>query len=184
MNDVEDLADLVARVTAVMVTDAPGAMRPRLHSPVVQVPCEGVTEISLVRYELSETLTTFTSDASTDDLLVIVSVEVIFWPSATVVGRAVLVMARSTCSLGGMGGVGGSGGCGVGGVGGSGGGGGGVGGGSGVGGSGGSGVGGVVIRLLVNVQTTKSPFAIAPSTFVPVVETSVVPFRVQSIVDS
>src|SRR5262249_61770130 len=81
----------------------------------------------------------------------------------TVVGFAVFVTARSTGGPGG-------GGCGV------------------VGGVGGGGVGsggvgpGVtgVLRVFVNVQTTTSPFATAPSTFVPAAATSSFPFRVHA----
>src|SRR5262249_54330710 len=161
----------VASVTAVIVAEAPGPSRPRLQPVSEQVPCEGVMEISFVRYEVSETLTTFTSSAATEDAFVTLTVQVILRPSATVVGRAVLLIFRSTIGAGGSGGdTGGGSGC-VGGVGGS-------------GGSGGTGVGGVVIRVLVKVQTTKSPFATAPSTFVPGTDTSTAPFRVQVTVDS
>jgi hypothetical protein len=41
-----------------------------------------------------------------------------------------------------------------------------------------------VIRTLVKVQTTNSPLATAPSTFVPGTDTSTVPLRVQVTFDS
>ena len=112
-----------------------------------------------MRYGRSETLTTFTSAAATGEAFVTLIVQVILWPRSAVVGCAVFSIARSTSSPGGGVGVSGGGSGGVGGLG-------------GWGGSGGRGVGGVVMRRLVNVQTTKSPFATAPSTFVPGTDTS------------
>jgi hypothetical protein len=163
----------------VIVAEAPGPILPRLQAVSEQVPCDGVTETSFARYVRSETLTTFTSAAATEEAFVTLIVQVMFWPSRAVVGCAVFSIARSTCSPGGVGG-----GVGSGGVGGCGGGSGGVGGIGGSGGSGGFGVGGVVIRRFVKVQTTKSPFATAPSTLVPLTESSWVPFRLQVIVES
>ena len=90
------------------------------------------------------------------------------------VGSTVLVTTRSRSGVGPGGGEGTGGG--VGGVGGVGG---------GVGGAGGvGGVGGVPFRVFVNVQTTMSPFATAPSTFVPGTESSMTPFRVHSTFES
>ena len=139
---------------------------PDRSSSASRFPATIVTEISVVRYGRSETLTTFTSAAATGEAFVTLTVQVILWPRSAVVGRAVFTIARSTSSPGGGVGVSGGGsGC-VGGLG-------------GWGRSGGRGVGGVVMRRLVKVQTTKSPFATAPSTFVPVTDTSWMPFRVQ-----
>src|SRR5689334_21493005 len=99
-----------------------------------------------------------TSSAATGEAFVTVTVQVMVPPSTTVAGSAVFATLRSTWALGGGGGgIGGGGGGGMGGWGGS-------------GGSGGSGVGGFVMRRFVNVQTTKSPFATAPSAFVPLTE--------------
>ena len=53
-------------------------------------------------------------------------------------------------------------------------------GGGGIGDCGGSGTGKGAVRVFVNVHTTTSPLAIAPSTFVPGTETAGWPFRVQS----
>jgi hypothetical protein len=165
----------VARVTAVIVADAPGASRPRSHDLVLveQEPCEEVAERIVERYENSFTFTTFTSAAVLVELFFTVTVHVIFCPISTVVGLAVFVTARST---GGAGGSGGGVGGGVGDGDGS--------GGDGVGGAGSGGDGSGVLRVFVNVQTTTSPLETVPSTFVPETETSSFPFRVHPTFES
>src|SRR5262245_5728079 len=93
-----------------MVAEAPAGRRPRLQ-PVatVHVPCDEVSETSIVWYGRSETLITFTSFASTEELFVTVTVHVILPPSGTVVGVADFSIARSTLlsGIGGIGGIGG-----------------------------------------------------------------------------
>src|SRR4051795_6614589 len=108
---------------------------------------------------------------------------VIARPSTAIDGVAVLRTLRSARGAGGgsgFGGVGAGGGGGAGGDGGAGGGGGEGGGGGGEGGGGRGGVGSGAVRVFVNVQTTTSPVAIAPSALVPVTDSAGVPLRVQS----
>ncbi len=71
---------------------------PRSQLVREQVPCDDLTEISVVRYGRSETLTTFTSAAATGEAFVTLIVQVILWPRRAVVGCAVFSIARSTCS--------------------------------------------------------------------------------------
>ena len=106
------------------------------------------------------------SAAAIVELFVTVIVHVIVCPSTAVVGVAVFWTLRSP-----------SGGSGAGG--------GGSGGGGGGGGGGPGGIGGAVdLRVFVKVQTTVSPFATAPSTFVPGTDTSGAPFRVHETAES
>ena len=98
--------------------------------------------------------TTFTSSASTGERLVTVMRNVIVCPRTAIGGVAVLRTPRSTVGAGGGTGIGGF-----------------VGGSGTGGGGGGSGVWAEgAVRVFVNVQTTTSPLATAPSAFVPVTD--------------
>ena len=167
-----------------------------MHVYGLHVPCDARREMSLVRNERgSFSFSPLTSAAATEDRFVTVIVHVIRPPTTTVVGLAVFVTARSSSGGGGGGPeaaeaevaevavaearveaeaeaevAGGGGGPG--------------GGGGGGGPGGGGGVGGVPFLRFVNVQTTASPRATAPSTLVPVTETSTVPLRVHSTLES
>src|SRR5262245_3746971 len=92
----------VATETATTAADAPGARRPRLHLKRAHVPCDGVTEITLVRKERgSASLTPFTSAAVTEDRFVTVIVQVSLPPTETDVGCTDLTTARSSRCWGG-----------------------------------------------------------------------------------
>src|SRR5262245_1147611 len=95
----------VARVTAVTVAEAPGAREPRSHAggALVQVPCDGVSEISFVLPENSLSLSPCTSAAATEEALVMVIVHVMGSPTFTAFGLATLVTTRSRNSGGGSG---------------------------------------------------------------------------------
>src|SRR5262245_40569874 len=90
-----------ATLTAVIVADAPGASLPRLQMVLEHVPWDGVNEITCVRCEYSLTFSTLTSSATIVDRFVTFTVHVIRCPSATAVGDAVFVTARSTRGEGG-----------------------------------------------------------------------------------
>src|SRR5262245_13814288 len=157
-----------ALVTATTVADAPGARRPRSHTYGRQVPCEVLRDTSRVRKERgSFTLRPFTSAAATEERFVTVIVHLIRPPTGTAAGSPFLTTSRSSSGLG----SGGVGGIGVGG--------------SGVGSGGSGGFGGVVPCLtFVNRQTTTSPFLTVTSNFVPGAESSTVPLRAHTIVES
>src|SRR5262245_44705221 len=157
-----------ARVTATPDADAPGARRPRSHTYGRHVPCDVLRETSRVRKERgSFTLTPFTSAAATEERFVTVIVHLIKPPTCTAAGSPFLTTSRSSSGVG-PGGVGGIG------VGGS---------GVGSGGCGGTG-GGVPCLTFVNRQTTTSPFLTARSNVVPGAESSTVPLRAHTIVES